>query len=476
MQPPPAASGSDNSSTTSLPGLQRASELARPAQTPRTAPGGSMRNASGGLPPIPKPIPNAGSMEGASVTRSVGDAESSSGQAKEPGALGAGASEPPAKPVNRPAASKNAIVYSAVQSLQKIPLTLTPGHPVQRRNPVLHAIKNVSTEVGDIVADYQVGTHNGVLFLSLKYHRLHPEYIHQRVEKMRNMYNVRILMVLCDISEHQASLRELAKYAIINDYTMFVAWSNDEVAQYLATFKSYEHKSADTLKERVHQVYHDQLQHVLTSGKKVNKTDADNLAAQFGSFANITRQPSKVLSNVKGLGATKVTSLVDAFNKPFLVGGLKRTEDDKGASTSASASTSTSTIMRRTEIVTPALDEAGIGQDKSNGRGAGAGKGKERVAGIGEEATEVEGQGSPDWPDEEDDEGQDDEESAAQQRRPRSPSPRGRLPSRSPGLSPGPRPPEGSAWRDPLDDEDEDEDEDEDGEEDGRPAAKRPRV
>jgi glucose-6-phosphate-specific signal transduction histidine kinase len=109
---------------------------------------------------------------------------------------------------------------------------------------------------------------------SLKYHRLHPEYIHQRVEKMRNMYNVRILMVLCDIvsgafptslrrasphdgisaiphlcisaslgwrtllrvcrlesltllaqSEHQASLRELAKYAIINDYTMFVAWS-----------------------------------------------------------------------------------------------------------------------------------------------------------------------------------------------------------------------------------------------------------
>lgn len=64
------------------------------------------------------------------------------------------------------------------------------------------------------MADYQVGTHNGVLFLrsawqiasgsseltrSLKYHRLHPEYIHQRIEKMKNMYNVRILLVLCDI-------------------------------------------------------------------------------------------------------------------------------------------------------------------------------------------------------------------------------------------------------------------------------------
>lgn len=57
---------------------------------------------------------------------------------------------------------------------------------------------------------------------------------------------------------------------------------NEEVAQYLATFKAYEHKSADTLKERVHQSYHEQLQHALTSGRKVNKTDADNLASQFG--------------------------------------------------------------------------------------------------------------------------------------------------------------------------------------------------
>ena len=37
------------------------------------------------------------------------------------------------------------------------------------------------------------------LINSLKYHRLHPEYIHQRIEKMRNMYRVRILLVLCDV-------------------------------------------------------------------------------------------------------------------------------------------------------------------------------------------------------------------------------------------------------------------------------------
>ncbi|WVQ81347.1 hypothetical protein IAT38_003470 [Cryptococcus sp. DSM 104549] len=259
---------------------------------------GSMRNASGGLPPLPPPgpAPEASTSSSAGGAAATGSSSTSSTAAA------------PAKPINRPAASKNSIVYSSVQ----------------RRNPVLAAIRNVGIEVGDIAADYQVGAHNGVLFLSLKYHRLHPEYIHQRIENMRSSYNVRIILVLCDVNEHHQSLRELTKIALINNFTIFVAWSNEEVAQYLVTLKQSEHRSADTLKERVQQTYHDQLQHVLTSGKKVNKTDADSLAAEFGSFDNISRKSAKQLSAVKGLGATKVTSLIDAFNKPFLVGGLRR--------------------------------------------------------------------------------------------------------------------------------------------------------
>jgi DNA excision repair protein ERCC-1 len=83
-------------------------------------------------------------------------------------------------------------------------------------------------------------------------------------------------------NEHQQSIKELSRIAIYNDLTMMVAWSNDEVAQYIAQFKMYEHKSAATLKEKVHQQYKEQLQHVLTTGKRVNKTDANNLASQFG--------------------------------------------------------------------------------------------------------------------------------------------------------------------------------------------------
>jgi hypothetical protein len=65
-------------------------------------------------------------------------------------------------------------------------------------------------------------------FYSLKYHRLHPEYIHTRVEKLGLSYNLRILLILCDIvrnylqlsrclirftlqSEHREPVRELTK-------------------------------------------------------------------------------------------------------------------------------------------------------------------------------------------------------------------------------------------------------------------------
>ena len=65
-------------------------------------------------------------------------------------------------------------------------------------------------------------------FNSLKYHRLHPEYIHTRIEKLGLSYNLRILLVLCDIvrdhlqlsplsnsstlqAEHREPVRELTK-------------------------------------------------------------------------------------------------------------------------------------------------------------------------------------------------------------------------------------------------------------------------
>jgi DNA excision repair protein ERCC-1 len=76
----------------------------------------------------------------------------------------------------------------------------------------------------------------------LRYHRLHPEYIHQRIERLGLSYNLRILLLMCDIvrpptlshvpyllnhsqSEHQEPIRELTKVCLLNNITVIVAWS-----------------------------------------------------------------------------------------------------------------------------------------------------------------------------------------------------------------------------------------------------------
>ncbi|KAJ6499980.1 restriction endonuclease type II-like protein [Mycena vitilis] len=190
-------------------------------------------------------------------------------------------------------------------------------NPLQRGNPVLEAIRNVAKEFGDIVADYQVGRTTGVLFLSLKYHRLHPEYIHARVEKLGHSYSLRILLVMSDVTEHRDPIRELTKMCLINNITVLVAFSTEEAGHYLATFKQFEHKPPDLIKERVDKDYDSILRSALTSISKVNKTDVETLRTSFGSFANISRATADQLQNLPGFGQVKVKNIKNAFEKPI---------------------------------------------------------------------------------------------------------------------------------------------------------------
>lgn len=68
-------------------------------------------------------------------------------------------------------------------------------NPKQRGNPILKAITNVPWEYDDIVPDYQMGKTSCALFLSLRYHNLNPDYIHERLKLLGKMYELRVLLV-----------------------------------------------------------------------------------------------------------------------------------------------------------------------------------------------------------------------------------------------------------------------------------------
>ena len=56
----------------------------------------------------------------------------------------------------------------------------------------------------------------------------------------------------------------------------------EEAARYLETYKSFEHKAPDGIKERIQNDYMSHLNACLTSVKGVNKTDVYTLATNFG--------------------------------------------------------------------------------------------------------------------------------------------------------------------------------------------------
>jgi len=125
-------------------------------------------------------------------------------------------------------------------------------------------------------------------------------------------------MILCDVGDqHENLIRELTKVCIINQITIMVAWSYEEVAIYLQTYKAFENKSADSIKERVDQDYSSILRAALTGIKGVNKTDVVSLRTHFGSFSNIAHASPEDLANCPGIGSVKVRRLNEALVQPF---------------------------------------------------------------------------------------------------------------------------------------------------------------
>lgn len=65
---------------------------------------------------------------------------------------------------------------------------------------MLKFITNVSWEYSDIVPDYVMGKTTCALFLSIRYHQLNPDYIHERLKLLGNAYNLRVLLVQVQIT------------------------------------------------------------------------------------------------------------------------------------------------------------------------------------------------------------------------------------------------------------------------------------
>ncbi|KAJ6257262.1 hypothetical protein Dda_8151 [Drechslerella dactyloides] len=202
----------------------------------------------------------------------------------------------------------------------------------QKGNPLLPYIKSVPWEYGDIVPDYLVTPTTGILFLSLKYHRLHPEYIYTRIKALGRAYTLRVLLVLVDTEQHSDPLKELTKSGLVHNLTVILAWSPAEAGRYVETYKMLENAPATMIKERQKEDYLSRVEDFVTSVKGVNRTDAVALISMFGSMRAAVNASEEQIGLVPGWGEKKTRRWCTAVRENFRVGGAlgkKRREEEE---------------------------------------------------------------------------------------------------------------------------------------------------
>jgi DNA excision repair protein ERCC-1 len=191
--------------------------------------------------------------------------------------------------------------------------------PRQKGNPILNSVKAVAWEYADIPADYVVGATTCALFLSLKYHRLHPEYIYNRIRDLKGQYTLRILLTMVDIENHEDPLKELSKTSLVNNVTVMLCWSAHEAGRYLELFKTFENAAPTSIRAQQASTYAEKMVEFITVPRSINKTDAVGLVSNFGSIRTAINAGPEEIGLIAGWGEKKVQRWATAVREPFRV-------------------------------------------------------------------------------------------------------------------------------------------------------------
>jgi len=187
----------------------------------------------------------------------------------------------------------------------------------QRGNPLIKFIRNVPWEFGEIVPDYVMGHTCCALFLSLRYHNLNPNYIHERLKDLGKQYELRILLVHVDVKDPYIPIKDLTKICLLADLTLLLAWSDNEAGKIIETYKVFEHKPPDLIMEKQEKSSITQISDALTSIKSVNRTDALTLMSNFQTLERIFGATEEELSFCPGIGPLKAKRLYRVLHDSF---------------------------------------------------------------------------------------------------------------------------------------------------------------
>ncbi|ORM41580.1 DNA excision repair protein ERCC-1 [Babesia sp. Xinjiang] len=188
----------------------------------------------------------------------------------------------------------------------------------QRGNPLIKHLTNVTWVEGETQYDYKVTDAIQVLFLSLKYHRMHRGYIVARLKHLRS-HKVKNPFIICqvDIPDPQDTIEELTVITFTLGYRILLSWSARQSAALLEILRIDGRKGLEFLNRKEIKSHMREVQEVISSVRRVNNTDAAEIVRRSYSFKQLIHAKSSQFEEIPGLGKRKIQALLSAFNDSF---------------------------------------------------------------------------------------------------------------------------------------------------------------
>lgn len=158
----------------------------------------------------------------------------------------------------------------------------------QRGNNLLDYLKIPYSFTEEITTDYEVKNFISILFVSIKYHSINPEYLIMRNNSLKN-YKIKILLILIDIPNYQDFLKDF----IIFDFQIFYCLNNFEASKFISFFYKNANLSSDNLKQKYSLDKLERKKEFFKKFPKINKNDLKNLELENKSIFEIVKEEKK---------------------------------------------------------------------------------------------------------------------------------------------------------------------------------------
>jgi DNA excision repair protein ERCC-1 len=196
----------------------------------------------------------------------------------------------------------------------KLPLTISRR---QQGNPMIPVLESGAEVVfaDSSVADYTIGKDLAVLFLTLKYHRQHPDYLGERLRDFRGSFPVRLLLFLVNDENPDRVISRLTSVAMANNMNLILAFTYEEAARWLLTLYNTQDAGVDDL--RAMNESHTETATEALHAIGLSRREAEAMLRAFPTVAELLLAPRDALVKAAAVSEKKVDLLIEMITKPM---------------------------------------------------------------------------------------------------------------------------------------------------------------